>query len=123
MSAGNFETGVYLADDIAAHYIRAQEESKGLTVEGTANGYPAIGVNSKFWVKASQAKRAYGLKPRKLRIRWTGTPPAGYLASQPLEVVVYDPALWATTSRRDAGTYLGQPIVVVGKIKESVFPE
>lgn len=123
MSAGAFETGVYGSDALAGHNIKAQLESKALVIEGTANDYPAIAVTSVFWVKASQKKNSYGLRPRKLRIKWGSTPPGTYLPNQSLEVVIYDPALWATTTRGMTGTYLGAAIVVTGKVKESVFPE
>ena len=123
MSAGEFVTALYTDNDLEVHKIRIQVETAQLVIGDGTNASSAGPATSNEWVKASQGARSFGLSPRKLRIRFTsGNEPAGYLAGQFYEVVVFDPLLWETVTEQDTGTYLGEPMTVKGKIAERRFP-
>lgn len=123
MSAGEFITGLYRSDDLEIHKIRIQVETSELEIDDNANASVTGPATSSEWVKASQGARSFGLSPRKLRVRFVaGSEPAGYLAGQFYEVVVFDPLYWEQVQEQDTGTYLGAPITVKGKVAERRFP-
>lgn len=122
MSAGGFEQGFYEADSAEIHIVRFQPETEALDFGGTMNAQPEGPATSPFWVKVSRATTEYGLAPRKVRIKWTGDPPTGYLANQSLEVMVFQASVFNGVTLNSTCTYLGSEARVVGKIGENQYP-
>lgn len=123
MSQGSFNQGFYQADSGEVHVIRHQPETAALAIDGVTNSVAAGPATSEFWVKANQGARAFGLRPRAVKVRWTGVAPVGFKASAVLSVVVFQTSVFNGISIGDAGTYLGSAIEVTGKRGESMFPE
>lgn len=123
MSAGEFTTALYRADSLEIHPIRIQVETAQLNFGESTNASVAGPETRDEWVKSSQGANSFGLRPRKVRIRFdAGSEPAGYLGGQFHEIVVFDPLLWTTIKQNDTCTYLGAPARVRGKIAEKRFP-
>jgi len=123
MSAGEFVTALYTDNDLEVHKIRIQVETAQMVVGDGTNASAAGPATVNEWVKASQGARSFGLNPRKVRIRFdAGQQPAGYLAGQFYEIVIFDPLFWETMQEQDTGTYLAKPMTVKGKIAERRFP-
>jgi len=121
MSAGAFESSFYTSDDGTVHPIRIQPETRALTIAGQANSAPAGPADENAaMVRVSGGKRTLGLTPRKIRIRFTGDPPAGYKEGSTLSVVVLIPGHWQTYRKPlyKTGTYLGAAIEVIGSSPE-----
>lgn len=71
MSAGNFILSRYQADNGAIHPIRLQPETLAASI-GTVNVAPTGTVTVGLRAKVSKTKRAYGLGPRTVTVRFTG---------------------------------------------------
>lgn len=122
MSSGAFEDSFYTDDYDNVRPIRIQPETRGLNIGGQANSAPAGPATSGAgYVRVSGGKRTYGITPRKVSIRFTATPPAGYKEGQTYRIPVLVPGHWKayTDPKLQTGTYLGVACVVVGKSAES----
>lgn len=122
MSAGVFESSFYTSDDGTIHPIRIQPETRGLTIGGQANSAPTGPADTNAaQVRVSGGKRTLGLTPRKIRVRFTGTQPAGYKPGSTVSVAVLIPAHFQAYRKPlyQTGTYLGAAIEVVGSSPES----
>jgi len=122
MSAGKFEDSFYTDDYDHVRPIRIQEETRALTIGGQANSAPTGPADAGTgYVRVSGGKRTYGVTPRKVAIRFTGTPPTGYSASQTYRIPVLIPGHWKayTDPKLQTGTYLGVACQVVGKSAET----
>lgn len=122
MSAGAFTETKYQAEDGYVYPIRVQPETVSLTIGGKANDAPAGSIApAAGFVRVSGGKRTYGITPRKIAIRFTGALPSGYKAGTIYRIPVLDPANYASyiSPKLQTGTYLSQPILVVGKSGES----
>lgn len=122
MSAGGFNQGFYQGDSGDIHIIRYQPETAAMDLDGTVNAIATGPATSPFWVKVSKGRTEYGLGPRKVRIRWTGTPPTGYKAEEALEVVVFQSSVFNAATLNSTVTYLGATAQLVGKIPENLYP-
>lgn len=121
MSAGAFESSFYTSDDDTIHPIRIQPETRGLTIGGQANSAPSGPADTNAGqVRVSGGKRTTGLTPRKIRVRFTGTPPTGYKEGSTLSIVVLIPGHFQAYRKPlyQTGTYLGAAIEVVGSSPE-----
>lgn len=121
MSAGPFESSFYTSDDGTVHPIRIQPETRGLTIGGQANSSPSGPATANAGlVRVSGGKRTTGLTPRKIRVRFTGTQPAGYKEGGVVAVPVLIPGHFNAYRRPlyQTGTYLGAAIEVVGSSPE-----
>jgi len=123
MSAGPFNIGIYTADSLEKHNIKYQPETAVFSIDGSPNVIPAGPVTTPEWVLATKNNRGYGLRTRKLKFRWNnGAEPAGYSPGSTVDITVFDPAVWATTTVGSPGTYLGGAGIIRGKIPEQRFP-
>lgn len=123
MSAGAFELGFYQADSADIHLIRLQPETAStLTLAGNAVTPPSGPATSPFWAKVTRGSNEYGLRPRAVSIKWTGTPPTGYKADETLDVIVQSTADFNGVTVGAAAEYLGTACQVVGKRPENIYP-
>lgn len=122
MSAGNFEFTRYQSNTLPGDPImiaRVQPETLGLVLGGAANEPGGATVTLPLRVNISGNANSLGVKPRTVTLRWTGAAPATYSAGGVLKVPVMSEALWdAVDPGITTGTYLGQPVRVVGKSPE-----
>jgi hypothetical protein len=121
MSSGRFKKdGKYELDNGDIAKCRVQPETLNLTLNSVANGEPTGSVNVRGSAAVSRGRRAFGVNCRLVRIRFTSTLPNGYAAD---EVIALP---WLKKSSFDAlpdgatGTYLGNPVILVGRTAESI---
>lgn len=122
MSAGPFLLRFYEADSGETHIIKSQPETAVLSLNGAPNALPAGPATSPFWAEAGKGKTEYGLSPRMIVLRWTGTPPTGYQQNARVKVVVYQASTFNGATILSPATYLGASAEVVGKIPENQYP-
>ena len=121
MSAGAFELSKYERNgQVSIHSIRIQPETAALVIGAATNGPPAGDEDSDFSAKVSRGNTEYGLLPRKVTVRFTGTLPTGYKADQTISLPILTEAMWTGISRGNTGTYLGEAVQVVSKSNEDV---
>lgn len=126
MSAGSFTRSIYQAQYAADafHPIRVQPETLllSLDVNGTATqNIPPAGavVTNPISALVSAGPRNLGLKAAKVRLRWTGSVPANYDPNGILTVPVLNFQL-RTVASGTTGTYLENPVEVIGRTPESI---
>jgi len=123
MSAGNFTLRIYESDSAETHFIKQQPESAVFSIDGTPNTIPAGPPTSVFWAKTSRGAKEYGLRPRKLRFRFTpGSEPTGYADCGILEIVVYSKSVYDGAVLGGPATYLGGAGTIVGRVPEDIYP-
>jgi len=123
MSAGAFVRSRYEAaaeNGGGIYSIRIQPETQNLTIATVANDPPAGAVDQKVSCRASGSARKIGLNAFRVRIRWTGTPPTGYLATSPIALPVLTPEARAAYVVGATGTYLGAAVEVIGRSAETI---
>lgn len=118
MSSGPFVLSKYEADNGDIHPIRVQPETLSANV-GAANTAPTGSVTVGLFASARKNRRAYGLGARAVRVRFTGAVPDDYAPNQVLTVPVLTPTAFASAIIGATGTYLGSPIIVIGRSPES----
>jgi len=118
MSAGNFEPGLYEAISGTIYPVRAQPETKELTIDGVANAYPAgpatPGVSR---IRLRKGKRAFGPAIRTATVVLTadGTGETAEYESGSRHVVpLFAQATYDAYEVDQVGTYLGIACRVVG---------
>lgn len=127
MSQGSFIRSLYQATYNAAnvHPIKVQGETLALSIDlpgGAQDNVPPAAVtaaNNPISARVSGGRRSLGLTARKIAVRFTGTPPTGYLAGQVLTLPMINPN-FASVGSGATGTYLGVAVEVVGTSPESV---
>lgn len=125
MSTGSFVRSRYQAtyDSAMIHPIKVQPETLALSIElsgGAQDNEPlsgAVSITSPISARVSGGRRALGLIARKISVRFTSTPPSGYLEGQTLTLPMLNPNFSAVAAGTP-GTYQGVSIEVV-----SVSPE
>lgn len=119
MSAGAFVKTKYEADNGEIHPCKVQPETLAANL-GSVNAAPAGAVTIGIKARSTGGNRAYGIKMRAVSVRFTGAVPDDYEPGQILRIPVMTLAVFnAIEADVTTGTYLGQPILVVGKIKEA----
>jgi hypothetical protein len=119
MSAGAFIRTTYEADSGEIHPIKVQPETVAANI-GAANGAPGGAATSGISAKVSGGRREIGLLARKVRVAFTGAVPDGYEPGNTLSIPVLTSATYNAALPGTTGTYLGSPVVVVGRTPESV---
>ena len=121
MSAGAFITAKYASSRGFIYPIRIQPETEALTLGGQANEPPAGALTAgALSVRVQGGKRSIGLVARKIRVKFTGAVPTGYTTGGTHAIPVLDPETYESYKDRTlTGTYLGQPVKVVGWSGES----
>lgn len=117
MSAGTFITTRYETNSPglngAIMPIRVQPETTFLTIGGVGNEPPAGNATLPLRVSVSATDNEYGVKPRKVTVRFTSGAPTGY-SGQDVTVPLLTPAIAAAAAIPGAtGTYLLSDIEVV----------
>lgn len=121
MSAGSFVLSKYQTNSQTVHPIKIQPETAELVIDGVTNSPPALDYGpGAQWVRVSGGTKQLGIHPRKIGIRFTGTPPTGYAEGQTYYVPVLTEAAFNdyTITTGLTGTYLGVACVVVGNSPE-----
>lgn len=111
MSAGAFQVSKYEADSGDIHPIRVQPE----TIAALSNAAPAGAVNSSISAVVSLTRRQRGLRPRYVSVKFSGALPDGYAANTIYRLPILTEAVFDGLNIGGTGTYLGNPIVIVGK--------
>lgn len=114
MSAGAFTSSFYEADDGTIYPIRIQPETIIATTNPAATG-PAA---AKIRARVSGSRKGYGMHARTMRLRFTGTVPAGYAANSVVTLPVLTLAAYNALVPDQAVTYLGSAAKVIGKSPE-----
>jgi hypothetical protein len=112
MSTGAFETGKYEQNGGANIWpCKAQPETKGLTLGGTANAYPTdpitVGLPK---IKLRKTRREFGLPIRTVTVELTadGTGVTADMETGSLHTIpVFQESVWAGYGEGQTGTYLG----------------
>lgn len=120
MSAGEFQTSIYETNAGNFASIRVQPETLSLTIDATTNAAGAGPVNQQASAIANGSRRGIGVNARRVRLEWTGAPPAGYDAGGTLTVPILTPSLFNAITKGDEGTYLSAGVRVVGVTPEYV---
>jgi len=126
MSAGTFEEGKYEDDSGNVWRVRCQPETKGLTLNSVANGYPSGALTPGLPTLPQKllSRRGFGVTQRSVQIELTenGTgATADYLGiGARLTIPVFDPTVWAGYAEGDTGTYLGVACKFVNKSPEVI---
>lgn len=122
MSAGNFIFSRYRATSLPGDPVmiaRIQPETQDLVLGGASNEPGGATVTLPLRVNISGGNNALGVKPRTVSLRWISDIPPGYSPNGVLRVPILSEALWeAVDPGITTGTYLGQPVRVVGKSPE-----
>lgn len=120
MSAGAFQLFRYQRNDGEIHPIRLQPETEALVIEGIDNDQPAGAATRQTLASVSKSNTAHGLRPRKINVKFTGTPPTGYKADQTYCLPALQPAIWNAAVTGATGTYLGVAVEVVSRGAENL---
>ena len=120
MSMGAFQTTRYeLNGAIAVVAIKVQPETIALDINGNTNDATTAAVTIPVSAYARKPSRKYGIGARRLALRWTTTPPAGY-EDDVVEVPILQQSVYDAISVGDTGTYLGTDVTVTGKLAEDL---
>ena len=119
MSAGSFISTKYESDDGDIHPMRIQPET-ALANIGGANTAPSGDIDNSISAKARGGIREYGLKARGVNVVFTSTLPTDYEAGNVYRIPILTRARYDAISVGTTGTYLSNPVRVVGKIPERV---
>lgn len=120
MSAGNFVIKRYQASIDPANYhpIRIQPETEALDIGGVTNAEPPGALNAYPSAQVSQGKRSLGLNARTVTVKFDGAGPATYKAQGTIRLPWLNATTFNAIVKGATGTYLGQPITVVGTSPE-----
>jgi hypothetical protein len=119
MSAGVFQLSRYQSDVTTRIYpVRVQPETLSATIASVANAAPAGAATEQGRLRVSAGRKTAGVRPRKVSLAWTATPPAGYKAGAVVRIVAMTPAFYAACVIGATGTYLGVAVQVVGRSPE-----
>lgn len=119
MSAGNFVRSRYQSDSGTIFSIRVQPETISANV-GAANAAPTGTVDGIGSARARGGRRQIGIVARSVTVAFTGALPEGYAANQTHRIPILTTTVYNGANIGGTGTYLGSPIVIVGKNPESV---
>jgi hypothetical protein len=121
MSAGSFVIKRYqaTADTDNYHPIRIQPETEALEIDGVTNAEPPGAINAYPSAQVSKGRRSIGLNARMVTVRFDGAGPANYQAQGTIRLPWLNAATFADIRRGQSGTYLTQPITVVGVSPEA----
>jgi len=126
MSAGAYVDGIYVTDKSVPVNISVQPETKSLTLNAVANtdgtGPIQAGLPS---AKVSGTARSIGINARKVRVKFTGAVPPGYIGTTGIITLpVLTKTTWDAYDKQQTGTYTlegtAYDVAYVGKTGETV---
>ena len=120
MSAGEFQLFKYERNDGEIHPISLQPETTQLQIATIDNDEPAGATTRQTLAFVSKSNSGYGVRPRKITIRFTATPPTGYKADQTYSLPALQAAIWNAAVPGATGTYLSTACVVVSRGAENI---
>lgn len=125
MSAGSFLNSRYEASYATGqiHPIRIQPETAALALTADTsetNAPPTGAVTNPISALVSRGARQKGLKPRKVTIRVTGTPPTGYEVGSTVTLPILNEVLFGDLNQGVSVNYLGTTWEVLGRSPEEV---
>jgi hypothetical protein len=118
MSTGVFEIGKYESDEGDIYPCRVQPETKGLTI-GSANAFPLGAADQQVSAKMSSSQKRAGVNARTVRFKFT-VAVDGYEDGSTLTLPVFQKTVWDGIKKGDTGTYLGTPVIALGKSPEGI---
>ena len=122
MSAGNFTSTFYQTSADNGSYVltcRVQPETLQASINGTTNsGHPGP-ATAPGSATISQGRRTAGVNMRYVTLQWTGAKPTDY-EGLTVRIPVLRSATFAQWTLGETGTYLGQPVKVVGRTAETI---
>lgn len=116
MSAGAFQNSFYESDSGEIYNVRIQPE----TLAGSSNPAPAGPATAEPSAIVNGSRRRIGVNCRNIRLKWTGTPPAGYDTNGVIKIPILQQATWAGFTKGDEISYLGTNAEVIGKTPEYI---
>lgn len=119
MSAGTFETTRYETNDGGVCAVRVQPETLEAVVNSVTNTAPTGAINQEASAIVSGG-RGNGVFCRRVRLQFTGDVPEGYKENGVVTIPWLRPTGWNGFRRGQTGTYLGEPVRVVGRTAEYV---
>lgn len=122
MSAGSFSTAFYEMSEENGGFVlrcRVQPETLAASISSTANAGVSGPATAPGSATISQGRRTAGVNMRYVTLRWTAAKPTGY-DGDTVKIPVLDPAVFAEWTLGATGTYLSQPVEVVGRVGETV---
>lgn len=121
MSAGNFTLSFYATNASFIAPARIQPETLLATFGSGPNATPGGPATAGIpRIIISKSRKAYGIHPRTVTVRFTATPPTGYALGQTYTIPVLTQGAWDAVTDGATGTYLGVATVVVSKAPEIV---
>ncbi len=118
MSAGAFTRSFYEDDDGDVHPIRLQPETLLAEFNSVVNAAPSGPVDNNISAQVTGSRRGLGLFARYVTIKFTATPPTGYVANAFYKIAVPNPTVYSGITINSAGTYLGVATQVISKTDE-----
>lgn len=118
MSSGLFENSKYQLPNGTICSVRIQPETATATfAPGGTNAPPAGAVNLAGVYNLNRGhRRRRPFSCRYVRVRFSGTPPAGYAANTILQIPILTNAVYAAITEQSTGSYLGADIAVLSKV-------
>lgn len=118
MSAGAFTRTFYTDDDGEVHPLRVQPETLQAEFNSVVNAAPAGPTTSDISAQVTGSRRGLGLFARYVTVKFTATPPAGYLANSVYKIVVPSKTVYDAITVNSAGEYLDVATQVISKTDE-----
>ena len=123
MSAGEFIIANYQTTELGQQImpIRIQPKTAQLFIAGTANAGSTSAITLSLRVRVNGGNSEYGVKPRKVTVRFTDETdlPDGY-SGDDLTVPILTQAAYDAYLVGSTGTYLGSPVQVVSRKPELI---
>lgn len=118
MSAGAFTRTFYEDDDGEIHPIRVQPETLTAEFNSVVNAPPTGPTDSNISAQVTGSRRGLGLFARYVTVKFTATPPAGYLANSFYKIAVPNKTVYDAITINSAGEYLDVATQVISKTDE-----
>lgn len=122
MSAGKFEVGRYQLNNGSIAAVRVQPETRGLTIAGSNNDYPAGAATLPGQYALNLGgKRRRPFSARSVTLQWVTTAPTGYDPTATVRVAIFTQTVYDAIIRNaSVGTYLGLAVRAVGLSPETI---
>ena len=121
MSTGEFIISKYASNELnEVMPVRVQPETLLLFINGTVNAPPTTDIGLPLFAQVGKNRSAYGVGPRSVTVKWTGTPPDGYKAGEALKIPVMTTTAYAQYTPGSLGNYLGSQVQVISRTPENV---